>query len=107
MTASQPELTYRMTRTVQTGGSGCAALLLHLLAIFCGLAGLFFFWPLVIAAIFFTAIGLAFGAKHSTHHFCGLCGNDVAPTSQSCPHCRADLIAEPWLKRQLRSFRLR
>lgn len=79
---------YRLTRKVRTGGNGCTALAVFLL----GLVMLFFFWPLGLLLI---VIGLLADARYGNKSFCGQCGNEVAPTSNLCPHCSYRLVTPP------------
>jgi len=88
MTNDKPIYTYRITRKVRTGGSGCLACI-FLLA---GLACLIPFWPL---ALIFLAIGWAVDTKTKTISTCDHCGNEVANTCRICPVCHADLAPEP------------
>ena len=80
--------TYRITRKVRTGGSGCLACVFFL----AGLACLISFWPL---ALIFLAIGWAIDTKTALVSICGHCGNKISHTSCLCPTCHADLAAEP------------
>lgn len=93
---SEPSLAYRQKRRFQSGGNGCAALLVLLI----GLGCLLVFWPL---GLLLMVLGLAMDTKYAWQSFCGACGNDVSPTSQQCPHCRFTLVPET-LSMRLRRF---
>ncbi|HCN76042.1 MAG TPA: hypothetical protein DIT13_02460 [Verrucomicrobiales bacterium] len=92
-------LTYKMPRRVKSGGSGCAALVFFLLALACGAVGLFAFWPALLPAGILLGLAILSDSKTRIEHHCGHCGNPVASTSRSCPHCRADLLTLPWHRR--------
>lgn len=88
--AAEPVLAYRQKRHVKLGGSGCAALV-------CFLAGVLLLFTVVLWPLGLAMIALAFvvDVKKGYVTFCGSCGNDVPPTANLCPTCRAELIAMP------------
>lgn len=86
---SEQIYTYRMTRKVRAGGSGCAALGFGFLGLCCLISVVA--WPL---GLLFFIIGFLVDAKSKHISICGYCGNEVAHTSTLCPTCHADL-AEP------------
>jgi len=98
MNSNEVIYTYRITRKVRTGGSGC----LSLFSFLAGLVFLFFIlWPIGVLFLI-----LAFVVSVKTKHVttCGHCGNEVSHTSVLCPTCHADLAPEPIAKRWWRSF---
>jgi len=89
--------TYRITRKVRTGGSGC-------LSFGCALAGLIcliLFWPL---GLIFLVLAFIVGTKTAHVSTCGHCGNQVSHSSVLCPTCHADLAPEPFAKRWWRTL---
>lgn len=86
-------LAVRQRRKVKTGGSGCAALGFFLVGLLLMAVGLLI-WPLLILGLLVFIAAFAVDAKHGYIYFCGHCGNDVAPTSQICPICRAQLVED-------------
>ncbi|WP_395739331.1 hypothetical protein [Prosthecobacter sp.] len=100
MPASEDQIyTYRVTRKIQTGGSGCSAS-------FCFLIGvaIMIFVPWIIgvpAGLIIILISFAFQPKYALHSSCGHCGNEVAHSSVLCPVCRADMAPEPLTKEPL------
>lgn len=94
MDTSQTIYTYRLTRKVRTGGSGCLAALFYIASFLCVLIGIVYLvlWPL---ALILFAIGWAVDAKTAHVSTCGHCGNDVSNNSCLCPVCHADLAPEP------------
>lgn len=85
MSTDTPAAAYLMTRRVRTSGSQGMALGFG----FLGLLFLVFFWPLGLLLIL---IAFFADAKYGKAHYCGSCGNDVAPTSRLCPTCHSELI---------------
>lgn len=91
---------YRCTRRVKTGGDGCVALVLLVLAV----VGFLFFWPL---GILLLALAFMGDRRYSWVSFCGACGNTLASTSLQCPTCGTRLrvlSARQKMKRLLRQL---
>ena len=86
--SEEPIYTYRITRRVDTGGSGLAAGC----SILFGLVFLLIFPPLGIVLLL---AGIFGGATYKLVSTCGHCGNKVAHTRTLCPTCHADLAPEP------------
>lgn len=91
---------FRCKRRVKTGGDGCVALILFIVAI----VVLLFFWPLGLLLMVFAVMS---DRRYGWLSFCGACGNTVASTSLQCPTCGARLVVlsrAQKLKRLLREL---
>ena len=80
---------YRVTRSVRTGGNSIVACILILAGV---AAFIFTSWIIGLVLII---IGAACDTKKKRVAHCGNCGNTVALTSILCPTCHADLAPPP------------
>lgn len=98
MNTPEPIYSYRITRKVRIGGSGCLSALCYLV----GFVLLLSFSLLSVVGIFFLVIAFAVDTKTTRVSTCGHCGNELSHHSVLCPTCGADLAPEPLLKRLMR-----
>lgn len=80
-------------RRVKLGGSGLTSAFCALVGALSFLIGFLFaaiiFWPLAFIAFLGAVLT---DSKHGHIHYCGECGNEVAPTSRLCPYCQSRLL---------------
>lgn len=88
---------FRHIRNTKAGGSGCAAYLFAILAFVVGFFSLASGLNLIGLCLAVLLLGIAAACEPKSHktHFCGHCGNEVAPTSVLCPHCHTALTPAP------------
>lgn len=109
MTDNSQLQVYHKIRRQRISGSyfaSTAFILSGLLSVMLGitclvLASLIMGLGMIIAALILFAVSRLVEPKYKELDYCDACGNEIQPTSRTCPHCRAQILPEPlrWYQR--------